>query len=179
MKTWCFLGLLATFLGATSVWADPGAPESESVPVQAALDPNNPFALVRPNVFDLDSLKLLTFVGTATQEFDPTGAPTPPGTLIGFFDWRGTSGVDFLSPASFFSTAPNQPVPVEFSWVIDFCPSQVSLHFESPNGRYTVSGTFTHECLPVPEASAVVPSLSLAAGVAGWAWRRRRTSTRA
>jgi MYXO-CTERM domain-containing protein len=83
----------------------------------------------------------------------------------------------FSTPVD-FNTAPNQPISIQFSWVVDFCPEQVSLHFEAQNGAYDVAGVFTHECLPVPETSTVAPSLALAAGVAGWAWawRRRRTT---
>lgn len=181
MKTFLLLGTLVGSLAAGSAWADAGtAPDAESILIDALVTPTDPFNIYRPNVFDLQDVKVLTFVGTATQLPDATGAAPKPGVLVGFFDWKDEQAVEFFSPEVQFPSPADpttglptfQSFPVEFTWTVAFCPREVSLHFKSLEGVFNVVGTFTHECM-IPEASTVLPSAALALGMVGWAWRRR------
>jgi hypothetical protein len=82
----------------------------------------------------------------------------PPGDILFWFDWIDSTGQPQTSPQT-----PLIPGPVFEEWWIDFCPPQVSIHFEllSPTAGpgYHIEGIFVHECL--------IPEPSTYAGVAG------------
>ncbi len=80
-------------------------------------------------------------------------------TLSIQFDWLLPTGATALSPPMTFPVLPFTGNPVDTgTYTLDFCPTEVSLHFltDSPAGM-SMSGSFEHTCLPVPEpATAMV-----------------------
>ena len=108
--------------------------------------------LIFPNDIPPDpDHKVFHFIGVAESHGFPE-----PSTLTVFFDWILPTGGVGTSPPVTFTMAPFMGAPVETSYVLDFCPNEVSIHFltSSPAGA-SVSGSFTHLCLPVPEPSAL------------------------
>jgi hypothetical protein len=127
-----------------------------------------------PNVFDLVHSKELRFEGIATVGGSPSGPL--PATLWLQFDWLDpVLGVQY-SPAWGFSVSYTPTLtPIDVSYTLPFCPSQVSLHFATDTpagGVVNIAGDFTHTCIPEPEAYALVGAL----GMLGFALWRRRTA---
>jgi hypothetical protein len=122
-----------------------------------------------PNVIPPDpDYKIFSFTGVAESH----GFPEP--TTLGLnFDWTLPGGGTGVSPVVTFPMAPFMGNPVVASYLLDFCPTEVSIHFttDSPAGA-SVSGAFLHECVPVPEPSTTgLAGLALACLIA---WRARR-----
>ncbi len=125
-----------------------------------------------PNVFDLVHSKELRFEGIATVGGSPSGPL--PATLWLQFDWLDpVLGVQY-SPAWGFAVSYTPTLtPIDISYTIPFCPSQVSVHFatDTPDGGVVnVAGDFTHTCIPEPEAYTLLGALAM---VGFAAWRRR------
>jgi hypothetical protein len=124
---------------------------------------------VFPNVIPPNpDRKLLHFHGAADSNGFPFSA------FLGVsFDWLLPSGGTDVSPTTTFLLSPFISNPVDMLWLVDFCPSEVSLHFTttSPPGA-TVSGTFEHTCLTVPEPGSL--GMIALAGACVAVMRRRR-----
>ncbi len=123
------------------------------------------------NEFDLIHQKELRFEGIATVGGDPS-IPLP-ATVWVQFDWLDPIAGVVYSPAWGFPVAYTPATtPIDVSWIIDFCPQQVSLHFatDTPDGGVVnIAGVFMHECIPEPGSFALVSVL----GLIGFAvWRR-------
>lgn len=158
-------------------------------PLPPDVDPRPEFArFVFPNKFDLEHPKELSFTGT--MQFTP-GTPVPPdGAVVGVtFDWFDPRPDPVTGdPVGWVNSAPyavnlSGPDPVTVtipddgsSYVIDFCPPQVSIEFfflmDAPPGTHvSFTGDFTHTCIPEPATTAAAFGMALA----GFAlWRRQR-----
>lgn len=114
--------------------------------------------------------KVFRFVGGAEN----LGFPGPSPLVI-YFDWVEPSGT-FTSPPITFTLSPFTTNPIDTGdFILPFCPSSVSIHFETDTAPALVVGSFSHICRPVPEPSAWANSL-LAIGSLGLGlrWRRPR-----
>jgi len=125
------------------------------------------------NEFDLLHAKSLTFEGTIAFT-DPVNL-TPVNVQI-WFDWIDPRlpGQPQTSPSQTYQVA-GQIVPVTQTYVIPFCPPEVSLHLQHDGPGQTairVLGTFTHACL-IPEPGAAALCYLGAAGFFA-VWRRHR-----
>ncbi len=91
------------------------------------------------------------------------------------FDYVDAAGnTQFITlPNSPFAVPPGATAPIDGIHILDFCPEQVSLHFELVEGEVvTVAGDFAHNCITIPEPSALVLLLGLTAPLLGRPRRR-------
>lgn len=139
-------------------------------PISMVLVPNQEVTLTFPNEFDLIHSKLLTLDVVVVG---PPGTTTP---LQVRFDWLDPSLGPQFSPPTIFNVVGGAPFDVDLTFLIPFCPAEVSVDFLESNlatWPLLVTGTFTHECL-VPETTTLLPAGVGLLATLGWAWRRRR-----
>ena len=87
--------------------------------------------------------KLFKFEGVATNPH------TQPRRLAIFFDYYVGNQEMIINPPNEINTIPGNAVNhrVVAAMMLDFCPEQVSIHFETLDGSIEdITGAFTHTC---------------------------------
>jgi hypothetical protein len=110
-----------------------------------------------------DGTKILSFSGKATNDSDNASKSS---RLDIFFDYLDAMGNEiFVGEGQNINVVPGNTTdyPISATVTLSFCPRSVSLHFVPKDYSVTVSGTFTHTCVPAPEPTSFC---SLASGVA-------------
>ncbi|MBX7169062.1 MAG: hypothetical protein K1X74_22190 [Pirellulales bacterium] len=137
------------------------------------INPSQSVTMVWPNLLPPDpDYKELQFIGTAT---------TVPGAFAILqidFDYIDNNGNNIVVPAPIpqFTVIGGQVNPIDtLVYTIPFCPQVVSLHLtnvaNAASVPLTVSGTFRHECVPVPEPSGL--ALAVLGGLGLCCWGRK------
>ncbi|TWU20080.1 PEP-CTERM sorting domain-containing protein [Bythopirellula polymerisocia] len=174
VTTSAIISMLA-FLSPTVVAEDEQIGDPLS-PVSAVF--GQPIDLNFPNIIHPPPhRKVMSFTGMAQASGQPRTAIL--GIHFDYIDPNNPSGppVVIPSPNFYMEAIPTGGGFVQINagpvQLINFCPDQVSIHFENLTDFIEIEfyGTFNHTCVPIPEPSSM--TLLLLCGVASLRWRRR------
>ena len=145
---------------------------------QAQTEPIGPITIVTGQPVDLfftnqlepaPNLKVLQFSGEAINN---AGIDARLDMQFDYVDMNGVT--QFVSLPNFPASIPagGTPVPVDGVHILDFCPQEVSLHFDLIEGEaIDLSGDFGHHCVTIPEPTGC--RLAVGAILGGFLMRRR------
>ncbi|MCH7787832.1 MAG: hypothetical protein IH940_00145 [Acidobacteria bacterium] len=128
------------------------------------------FGLFDNKDFPPPVVKELEFINsTATN---PGGGPR---TLLVYFDYMDALGVKQFTPAVAHIIPGGATINVDTAHQLDFCPKQVSIHFETVNGSILdIEGDFVHTCVVLISIGGTTELLVSGSdapsesGIAGW-----------
>ncbi|MAT72552.1 MAG: hypothetical protein CMJ58_23890 [Planctomycetaceae bacterium] len=154
-------------------------------PVAAQIETVGPLSITQGQPVDLfytndlepaPHRKVLQFSGLADN---PTSVDASLEMQFDYIDLNGITQFISLPNSPFTIPAGAVGAPIEGIHILDFCPEQVSLHFDLLEGEaINLSGEFAHNCITVPETTSA-SLVSLAGGLLVVMTRRQRNRTRA